>query len=238
MTDPDVSIPSILREQVAYYRARAPEYDEWFLRQGRYALDEAQRTQWHAELAEVERTLRAHAPLGDVLEVACGTGLWTQYLAPIASHVTAVDAAPEALTRARVRVPDSHVETVEADLFSWTPYRQYDFVFAGFWLSHIPRSHFTLWWERMREVLRAGGRVMFVDSLFNPTSAARDHHPDTSGIVERRLNDGRRFNVVKVYYDPDDLQRRLETLGWIGSVTATGEFFLCGMVHRTEAEAG
>jgi demethylmenaquinone methyltransferase/2-methoxy-6-polyprenyl-1,4-benzoquinol methylase len=28
--------PDILEEQLAYYRARASEYDEWFLRKSRY----------------------------------------------------------------------------------------------------------------------------------------------------------------------------------------------------------
>jgi hypothetical protein len=28
--------PRILREQADYYRARAPEYDQWWLREGRY----------------------------------------------------------------------------------------------------------------------------------------------------------------------------------------------------------
>ena len=30
--DPD----SLVQEQIAYYRARAPEYDDWWLRTGRY----------------------------------------------------------------------------------------------------------------------------------------------------------------------------------------------------------
>jgi len=153
-------------------------------------------------------------------------------LAPHAAHVTAVDAAPEALARARARIDAAHIEYHEADLFSWRPQRRYDFIFAGFWLSHIPSPRFTTWWSDLTEVLRPGGQVMFVDSLYNPTSAARDHHPTRSGVVERRLNDGRRFTVVKVYYEPADLERRLAAIGWVGSVTVAGEFFYYGLARR------
>ena len=71
----------ILDEQKAYYRARANEYDEWFLRQGRYDRGPEHRKQWLGEAAEIEAQLRSAIRGGDVLELACGTGLWTQRLA-------------------------------------------------------------------------------------------------------------------------------------------------------------
>ena len=44
-----------LLEQLAYYRARAAEYDEWWLRQGRYDRGAALNAQWFAE--QVRSTL-------------------------------------------------------------------------------------------------------------------------------------------------------------------------------------
>ncbi len=41
----------ILGDQIAYYRARAGEYDEWWFRTGRYDRGEAFNAQWHAETA-------------------------------------------------------------------------------------------------------------------------------------------------------------------------------------------
>ena len=73
------------------------------------------------------------------------------------------------------------------------------------------------------------GRVLWIDSLREPASTARDHGPvDGSGIVRRRLNDGREFNIVKIFYEPDELQRRLMDLGFDGWVRTSGRFFTMG----------
>lgn len=75
MTDED-----ILAEQIAYYRARAGEYDQWFRRQGRYDRGAELNARWHAEAGQVRQALDRFAPAGRVLELACGTGLWTARL--------------------------------------------------------------------------------------------------------------------------------------------------------------
>ena len=79
----------LLQEQIQYYRERASEYDEWFFRQGRYDRGENHRHEWFSEVSEVETALWAAVPSGDILELACGTGLWTQHLAPFATRLTA-----------------------------------------------------------------------------------------------------------------------------------------------------
>ncbi len=55
-------------EQITYYRARAGEYDEWFLREGRHDRGLEANAQWFAEVAEVAATLDTFAPRGRVLE--------------------------------------------------------------------------------------------------------------------------------------------------------------------------
>jgi demethylmenaquinone methyltransferase/2-methoxy-6-polyprenyl-1,4-benzoquinol methylase len=87
----------ILKEQIQSYRDRASEYDEWFFRQGRYDRGEEHRQQWFKEIGEVETALRAIAPTGNILELACGTDLWTQHLAPLATGLTAIDVSEEAI---------------------------------------------------------------------------------------------------------------------------------------------
>ena len=221
----------IIEEQKAYYRARAGEYDEWFLRTGRYDRGPAHRAEWFAEVATVEAALREAGPRGEALELACGTGLWTRHLVSLADRVTAVDGSPEVIALNRERLGSDRVDYVVADIFAWRPARPFDFVLFAFWMSHVPPSRFGAFWALVRRALRPGGRVFFVDSLAEQGATARDQAPlDDSGVARRRLNDGREFDIVKVYYEPTSLERRLRTLGWAGWIRASGRHFVYGTV--------
>src|SRR2546430_15102265 len=94
-----VSASAILQDQIAYYRARAGEYDEWWFRTGRYDRGPEFNTQWRAEVATAEAALEgwlaARRPQS-LLELACGTGLFTRHLAPRVPRVTAGAAASAA----------------------------------------------------------------------------------------------------------------------------------------------
>lgn len=221
----------ILDEQAAYYRARAGEYDEWFLRQGRYDRGPEHRTQWFAEAGIVERSLRASLPPeGNALELACGTGIWTRHLAESQARVHAVDASPEVLAINRERVRSDRVSYEVADLFAWEPpAARFDSVFFGFWLSHVPAERFDAFWQMVGRALKPSGKAFLIDSLLEPESTARDHAPiDRSGVVQRKLNDGTEYRIVKIFYEPEDLQQRLAQRGWTGWARSTGRFFVYG----------
>jgi len=179
----------LLREQVEYYRSRASEYDEWFFRQGRYDRGPAHREEWRCEVAVVEAALAQALTPGNVLELACGTGLWTRRLAESQSHVMAIDASPEAIAINRERVKSDRVTYHVADLFSWVPpVGAFDAVVFGFWLSHVPPTRFEAFWAAVKSALRPGGAVFFVDSLFEPASTAANHDAcaRTSRMVRNR----------------------------------------------------
>ena len=196
----------ILGEQRAYYRERAGEYDEWWFRTGHHALPPERMRDWVADVAEAEAALDGFAPRGDVLELACGTGLWTRRLVGHAARVTAVDAAAEMIARNRARVRGA-VTYVRADLFDWTPpARAFDVCFFAYWLSHVPADRLAAFWATVGAALRPGGRVFLVDS----------YHPEplAGHVQERELNDGRRFRVVKRYWQPAELEAAAAGLGW------------------------
>jgi demethylmenaquinone methyltransferase/2-methoxy-6-polyprenyl-1,4-benzoquinol methylase len=228
-------IEGILQDQIDYYRARAGEYDEWWFRRGRYDRGAEFNARWHAEVAEAEAAVAAWLSTRQprsLLELACGTGLFTRHLAPRAPHVTAVDASPEVIAINRARVAAANVDYVEAELFSWRPATRYDAVFFSFWLSHVPDDRFAAFWDIVASALAPGGAVYLVDSAFDPTSTAKDHALPRrdAGIVIRRLNDGREFRIVKLFYRPAELVAKLASLGWRADIRQTGNYFIHGEV--------
>ena len=223
---------SILAEQIRHYRARASEYDEWFLRLGRYDRGEEHKLLWLDEVATVEAALAEAGPSGSILELACGTGLWTVHLAPKATELVCVDASPEVIAINKARVGDPKVRYVEADLFQWEPTATYDFIFFGFWLSHVPEAQFEPFWGKVRSALRPSGRVFLVDSRAMPQMGAIDQPNGAGETVERRLNDGRTFRVVKIFHDPAQLADRLEKFGWEASMRQTRQFFIYGTAKK------
>ena len=149
-----------LREQLEYYRARAQEYDQWWLRQGRYDRGAALNAQWLADAGELTSALEAFRPAGHILELACGTGIWTERLLPFASQLTALDGSPEMLAINAARLRSPKVRYIEADIFDWRSDERFDTVFFGFWLSHVPPERFAAFWETVRGCLAPGGRVV------------------------------------------------------------------------------
>ena len=207
----------LLGEQKRYYAERAPEYDDWWYRRGRYGLDADSLARWHADIAELDAALDAFTPHGSVLELAAGTGIWTRKLAQLAERVVAVDANAETLA-----LNTTEAELVHADVFEWEPVEPVDVVFFSFWLSHVPEDRFHEFWFLVRSALRPGGRVFLIDS--GP--------PETRGDGElqvRQLADGREFTIIKRYWRPDELAERVSELGFRLDLRLTSNgFFLYG----------
>jgi SAM-dependent methyltransferase len=212
----DDEVDALLAEQLAYYRARAPDYDVAY--RGK---------QW-------DRCLDELPVRGDVLELACGTGQWTPLLAARASSVTAVDAAPEVLALARRRVEGLPVELIQADVFGWQPPRRYDTVFFAFWLTHVPPARFAAFWSMVGAALEPDGRACFVDSSDREREDERLVLDHTIPSVWRRLRDGSEYRVVKVFYSPVELTDRLAELGWTASVHQTNVGPIVGTASSDE----
>jgi demethylmenaquinone methyltransferase/2-methoxy-6-polyprenyl-1,4-benzoquinol methylase len=226
----------LLEGQLAYYRARAAEYDEWWERRGRYDRGAKQAAQWRAEEQVVDVALEQFAARGDVLELAAGTGIWTAKLVRTAASITVVDASPEMLAINRERVAAAcaarGIDYVQlgADLFRWHPVRTWDVVFFAFWLSHVPPERFDSFCTSVRTSLTPEGRVFFVDSLPDRASQASDHSLPEAGdiVVSRRLNDGSVHRIVKRFLRPEELEADLRKRGFGVQVRTSGDFFLYG----------
>jgi demethylmenaquinone methyltransferase/2-methoxy-6-polyprenyl-1,4-benzoquinol methylase len=221
----DSHIGELLAAQKRYCELRAPDYLD-----STKPPDRAGRGPFPSELAgPIFEDLR---PSGDVLELACGPGpLFTSELARHAESVTAVDASPTMLELNRARVANPKVTYVEADLFEWSPDRAYDFVFFGHWLSHIPAARLDDFWDLMRTCAGDHGRVGFIDEDDRAAWMDPDRPFEHSEIARRTLPDGRRFDIIKIFWSPHDLQKRLRSLGWDVQITRVAERFMVGLGH-------
>ncbi len=216
-------LETLLDGQLAYYRARAPEYDEVYAERAFQTLTD----------------LVDDLPIGgDVLELACGTGQWTVRLAGRAAHLTAVDGAPEMLDIARRRVSSRGLTATfqQADLFAWRPARRYDTVFFAFWLSHVPPQRFAAFWAAVAGAVRPGGRVVFVDTDAAERATERAAPGDRETVL-RTLKDGSEHEIVKLFHDAAGLADQLRKLGWTAQVDPADGGFIRGVATLTDRSA-
>jgi SAM-dependent methyltransferase len=214
MTTSGDDLDALLRDQISYYRARAPEYDATAVPMP----GEPESDEWEAAVS----VIRDLQPGGHVLELAAGTGLWTQHLVETATTLTVVDSSPEAIELNRRRLGDAGVEYIVSDVFGWQPERPYDTVVFTFWLTHVPPERLAAFWELVEACTAPEGRLIAVDEFtLYPVDAP--HIGSGSYISRRRTRDGREFRLVKVLRDPDSVVATLHDRGWHPSIRYFGD---------------
>ena len=221
-------------EMVAYYEARAGEYDDWYLRRGRYEHGPIHDAAWNAELDAAGRWLDRLPIHGRIVELAAGTGWWSPLLAG-KGELWMTDAAEAPLERARERLVAhrlrAHLHV--RDAWAQPEGEPADALFAGFWLSHVERAQTSAFFELARRWLAPGGRIALIDSLPDQRSGAVDHEPPAGDRLVRRLADGREYSIVKVYRSPDEIAAAMAGAGFVDAdVSTTGRFFVLATGRR------
>ena len=176
----------------AYYDARAPEYDDWYLGTGLY--EDRDRPDWEDELARLVATIEA-LPAARTLDVACGTGFLTRHLQ---GEIVGIDASERMLAIARERVPDG--EFLAADALE-LPFEDGSFgrLFTGHFYGHLEDQ------ERERflgEARRVARELVVVDSSVQ-------HSPVEEEFQPRVLKNGSRWEVYKRYFTGSGLAAEL-----------------------------
>jgi len=173
----------------AYYAARAEEYDKVY-----------EKPERQSDLRLIERWLAAVLSGKTVLEIACGTGYWTRFIATAASSVVAFDSAPETLRIASERVPAGGVRFEVGDAYALTAHRGgFDAAFAGFWFSHVPLERRHEFLRGVNRALEPGAKVVLLDNLFveGSSSVISERDADGNTYQSRRLGDGSTHRVLK-----------------------------------------
>jgi len=220
-------------EMVRYYAARANEYDDWYLRRGRYSRGALHDEAWRSDLEAAAAWLGSRPLHGRIAELAAGTGWWSPILAS-QGHLTLYEAAPEPLAKAAARLADVGLAADFEVRDAWAePDRSVDSLFTGFWISHIDRARIDEFFGLAMRWLNPGGLFAFIDSRQDPASGARDHLPPKDDVQVRRLNGGASFRVRKVFYEPADLESALRRAGFTEvDVVTTARFFVLGSARR------
>ena len=143
-------------EMKDYYAARAKEYDKIYTKPER-----------QQDLRAIEHWLPSKFAQCDVLEVAAGTGYWTQFIAPTAKRLVALDASQETLSIAQTRPGCASVDWVVGDAYDMSLGEQkFDAVFAGFWFSHIPLEKLPGYLSDLNRFLRCNLACVFFCKSF------------------------------------------------------------------------
>ena len=196
----------------AYYAARAEEYDRVY--------DKPER---QTDLARLQQLIPSYFVDRIVLEIACGTGYWTQFIAPVARTVTAIDINPETLAIARSRAfPPNRVKFDVADVHCLPPhYKRFTGAFAGFWWSHIRRADRQPFLKVLHRALMPGAIVVAVDNRYVEGSSTPISVIDADGnsFQRRRLADGSEHVVLKNFPTEPELMAEIHGDGTAAEYT-------------------
>lgn len=207
-----------------YYAQRAQEYDKV------YAKPERQ-----ADLRHIEASLAPYFAERDVLEVATGTGYWTQFYADTAASVVATDLNDEVLDVAQKRRSWTNVDFVRANAFELDDIANgasFNGAFVGFFWSHLYLNQLPDFLEHLARQLSPGSAVMLLDNRYVEGS----NHPITrtddlgNTFQQRSLDNGTSWEVLKNFPTSAEITATLEAVLTNVSVTdyeyfwqATGE---------------
>jgi SAM-dependent methyltransferase len=205
-------------EMQAYYASRAPYYDAVYLKPERAK-----------DIAFLSDYLPAAFAGRSVLEVACGTGYWTQHIARTAARLVAIDTGPEPLGFAKLR-PNTELVTFRLEDAYDLPadLGEFDAAFAGLWFSHVPIERRVEFVRSLHARLQTRAKVIFID---NSEVQCRewpivetDAHGNTYQC--RQLRDGSFHRVLKNFPKEHQLMQFLAPLASAFSFRQLDNFWL------------
>ena len=180
-----------------YYNKLAHEYEQIYHR------DDSVR---QSELAKIKRLIRNSFSNKAVLEIACGTGFWTEAAVQTAKQITCVDYSAEMLEVAKEKKINAIF--LLDDAYSLRHVEgSFNAGLANFWFSHIPQNQIKFFLNNYHKKLIPGSTIIMADNIYNKEFGGEiiniDNNENTYKI--RTLNDGTRYKILKNYYSEDEL---------------------------------
>lgn len=193
-------------EQITYYSKRAEEYEEIY--------NKPERQQ---DIPMVINYLQKHFNNKDMIEIACGTGYWTQYISKTAKHILATDINKSVIDIARTKKYErENVAFLLADVYNLpNNLGRYEAGFGGFIWSHIPKQKLTVFIRNFLSLINPGGLVIFVDNNYVEGSSTPIYKNDENENTyqKRNLIDGSEYSIIKNFPTDEELLSFIKPLG-------------------------
>jgi demethylmenaquinone methyltransferase/2-methoxy-6-polyprenyl-1,4-benzoquinol methylase len=184
---------------IEYYANRAKEYEEIYLKPER-----------QTDLAILKESVSNAFQNESVLEIACGTGYWTELIAKKASRITATDYNPEVIDIARKKeFGKCQTDFVISDAYALEGISNgYSASFLGFWWSHIPIEKQEEFLSVLRSHLHNRNTVMIIDNCYVHNSSTAIERTDQFGNTYqiRKLKNGEKYEVLKNFPTDENLK--------------------------------
>ena len=180
-----------------YYSRRAAEYEKIY-----------EKPERQDELEWLRQRIPELLSGKTVLEVACGTGYWTQFIATTARKVHACDINETVLEIAREKPNVREVNFFKADAITLEGVPSgCDAVFAGFWWSHVKKSELAKFVRNLAGKVEPGARLVVLDNTYVQGSSTAVSRRDAEGNTYqmRRLANGEEYEVLKNFPTPAEL---------------------------------
>ena len=135
-----------------------------------------------------------------LIEIACGTGYWTERISQTAKSVYAIDINDSVLEVAKSKsYSQNNVTFAKMDLYGMKLNEQYESLFGGFILSHIKRQEINNFIKIISEFLVPGGMIVLLDNNYVEGSSSPITYTEEFGntFQKRKLLDRSEHIIIK-----------------------------------------
>ena len=182
-----------------YYSRRASEYEKIY-----------EKPERQSDLQSLKRLVKEILQDKSVLEIACGTGYWTEIISSAAHSIVAIDSSKEVLDIARLKsYQENNVKFINDDALSLLKIKNtFNSALCGFWFSHIHKNNIDSFITNLHTKLKPGSVVVMIDNNYVESSSTPVSRKDEEGNTYqlRKLEDGSKYEILKNFYLGDQLK--------------------------------
>jgi len=193
-------------DQITYYSLRAQEYENIY--------DKPERQH---DILKAINYLQKHFKNKVLIEIACGTGYWTQHIGKTAKHILATDINKSVLNIAKSKYYEAkNVEFQLVDIFNLpSNLRKSEVGFGGFIWSHIPKQKLKVFLRNFLSLVKPKGLVIFLENNYVEGSNTPIYRTDDAGNTyqKRKLQDGSEHSIIKNFPSDEEVLSYITPLG-------------------------